>query len=616
MRALVGLFLMTCTVSTAPAQVLGPTIWQADPSTWIMNFGYRFSVLSDVDGDGCRDVMIGSAQPPFSQTTPGVNGDEVRIVSGATGAIIHQWFSPVANVAAAHQWIVQPGAGLRDQDGDGVDDLFIYRTEYLSGGFANDTTEVRSGATGGLIATLPGNPFLWPRVKGVADYDGDGKGDVLQVYCPPPLCAFNEVRVVSSVTGQVLWQVTSPSGIATSDFGRSIAVAGDVDGDGWDDFIVGEPGSSSTFPLWLQGNVYIFSGNTGQILVQVTGQTATDSIGSQVAAAGDMDGDGVPDFATSTRTSSITDDRVRVYSGATGAVIYDVLPPSASISTIPLCVGEMAGGEDVDGDGVPDLVFAVPFAGYTPSVFGAGAVYVLSGASGQMSLLATGDSAPGYADGLGGRVGLIGDVTGDGLADIVASAPNQGSFNGYGTPGFVRAYAGQPWTSDGARAGNVNANGVGGVVDVLRVDAGMTGQPSAGQGTSRSLDLAVGLPFSLWMARPPAGPGIAPYVLWGEVSEALVFQAVTLPFGVGDMAITPPFLAPGDPTLFTLSDTFSYANQLLPAFPAVGQGNGIAVSSVTTGIPFPVTFTLQGVILDASSPVGVSVTNALRLHVD
>ena len=618
MHALMGFVLVACAVSTIPAQVLGPMTWQSDPSAGIINFGYDLAVLGDVDGDGFRDVIIGSAQPPLIQTGPGPNGEEVRVVSGATGATIYQWFSPVANVAAGHAWFLRPGVRLRDQDGDGVDDFFLHLFEYQNGACGNHSTEVRSGATGGLIATLPGNPFLWPRVKGVADYDGDGKGDVLQVHCPPPLCAFNEVRVVSSVTGQVLWQVTSPSGIATSDFGRSIAVAGDVDGDGWDDFIVGEPGSSSTFPLWLRGNIYIFSGNTGQILVQVTGQTPVDGLGVYVAPAGDMDGDGVPDFAGGTRTAvNGIDDDIRVFSGATGAIIHCVSPVNP-FGTGPIPLEGLDGGEDVDGDGVPDMVFSLPVEGFTANTFGAGAIYVLSGATGQVTCLATGATDFPYPThkGLGFRIALMGDVTGDGLADIVASAPNQSAFTGYGYPGFVRAYAGQPWTSDGARAGNVNANGVGGVVDVLRVDAGMTGQPSAGQGTSRSLDLTVGLPFSLWMAAPPAGPGIAPYVLWGQVSEALVFQAVTLPFGVGDMAITPPFLAPGDPTLFTLSDTFSYANQLLPAFPAVGQGNGIAVSSVTTGIPFPVTFTLQGVILDASSPVGVSVTNALRLHVD
>jgi len=441
---------------------------------------------------------------------------------------------------------------------------------------------------------------------------------VLRGYCPPPLCAFNEIQVVSTATGQVVWQVSSPSGIAFSGFARSIAVAGDVDGDGWDDFIVGEPGSNMTFPAWAQGNVWVISGNTGQVLVQVTGQTPNDGLGVHVAPAGDMDGDGVPDFAAATRTAVYgIDDHLRVFSGATGAIIHDVPSPNVLYST-PVPLEGMDGGQDVDGDGVPDMVLSLPVEGFTGTTFGAGAIYVLSGATGQVAPLATGDTDFPYPshEGLGFRIALMGDVTGDGLADIVASAPNQGAFTGSGTPGFVRAYAGQPWTSDGARAGNVNANGVGGVIDVLRVDAGLTGQPSAGQGTSRSLNLAVGLPFSLWMAAPPAGPGVAPYVLWGQVSEALVFQGVSLPFGVGDMAVTPPFLAPGDPTLFTLTDTFSYTNQLLPAFPAVGQGNGIAVSSVSTGIPFPVTFTLQGVILDASSPVGVSVTNALRLHVD
>ena len=66
--ALVALFLVCWSLSTSQAQVLGPMIWQADPSPWIVEFGSEMKIVGDVDGDGWDDFIVGG--PGSNMTFP------------------------------------------------------------------------------------------------------------------------------------------------------------------------------------------------------------------------------------------------------------------------------------------------------------------------------------------------------------------------------------------------------------------------------------------------------------------------------------------------------------------------------------------------------------------
>ncbi|HGY91040.1 MAG TPA: hypothetical protein ENK43_07695, partial [Planctomycetes bacterium] len=453
---------------------LSPCVAQGVPplSLWQVNsipnggpvMGKKLWRLGDLDQDGVDDLAVFLS----SQWAP----DEIQILSGATGAVIHSYQALSLNptLQLSFESIVP---NCFDQDGDGVEDFMVgFKESDIATGVVTLEWRIMSGATG-VVVRVP--PTLIAPFTGVADYDGDGLPDIL---AGDTSQVVSSVGIYSSVTGQLLIQTTGT--VPFGAFGWDVKVVGDVNGDGWDDYVTTEGNSaypgSPTF-------VYMISGVDGSILYSLVG-TPTFLYGRYVAKAGDMNGDGIPDFAVQAGYPI----SVEVHSGVDGSLIHSIGRPGPLFVNGVLCTTfgwTLVGGEDLDGDAVPDLVIGDPLAPNAAGDASAGRIYLLSGAAGTLTEMDQGGFSStfvgcGPGGGLGESLAMLGDVNGDGLADVAVGAPNQlVNPNQYG---FVRAYAGQPWTSDGARAGNVNANGVGGVVDVLRVDAGMTGQPSAGQG--------------------------------------------------------------------------------------------------------------------------------------
>jgi hypothetical protein len=103
------------------------------------------------------------------------------------------------------------------------------------------------------------------------------------------------------------------SGEAAGDgFGIGPADAGDVDGDGQADLIVGAWQQGSAAPGG--GKVYLYSGRTGELLWQVTGKVMGETFGFDATGIGDVDGDGAIDFLLTSAWSSVNGPRTgRVY---------------------------------------------------------------------------------------------------------------------------------------------------------------------------------------------------------------------------------------------------------------------------------------------------------------
>ncbi|MFG0316885.1 MAG: VCBS repeat-containing protein [Planctomycetota bacterium JB042] len=483
-------------------------------------FGAAVAGVGDVDGDGFDDVVIGA----FQEDANGFDAGAVRVVSGRTGETLVL----VAGAGA--------GAGLGrfvgrtgDVDGDGFPDLVTSSATDL---------RVLSGVDGSPIHLVPTGSR--PRVSGAGDMNADGFADV--AFTLPPTAG--GATVVSGATGA---KGTFP-GLA---FG--IAGPGDLDGDGHDDLAVGFPDVVGT-----PGRIDVFSGATGQVVRQVV-EAEGETIGYQMAGAGDVDADGTPDLGLSLGT-----ERVAVRSGVDMSLLH-VLDGDPGLGMFG---DALDGAGDLDGDGRDDVIVGAPglFLGFP------GYARAYSGADGSVLFGLVGSGGPATGDALGAAVARLGDVNGDGLADVAVGAPQSPLSNPVG-PGYV-------WVVSHCAGGVVDVHGDGcpgssGFVPELRVLGCPLPRSEAEVTVRKALGLSIALVFV-----GHASPGTP---LWGTCAlhvDALTGVVFQLPLSAG------------------------------------GPGHGEASVPVTVPSEAPSgPFHLQGFVFDPAAAGGVAVTNGVVVAV-
>lgn len=201
---------------------------------------------------------------------------------------------------------------------------------------------------------------------------------------------------------------------SSNDFGISVARLGDINGDGKPDFIVGAPDNSPDGIGWA-GSAFVYSGADGSLLYQVNGTDRANHLGTSVAGLGDINGDGIPDFAASAPGDMFHPAYVAVYSGADGTLLFKI----GNLLRASYPFFPVAGVGDVNGDGRPDFAVGIPDA--SPNNLGsAGSVYVYSGSDGSFLYEIDGIAS---RDGLGFSIAAMGDISGDGKVDLLIGAP-------------------------------------------------------------------------------------------------------------------------------------------------------------------------------------------------
>ncbi|HZM00862.1 MAG TPA: VCBS repeat-containing protein, partial [Planctomycetota bacterium] len=245
-----------------------------------------------------------------------------------------------------------------------------------------------------LRTTGEADLFGWA-VAGAGDVDGDGVPDVL-VGEPGSAPVPGEARLFSGLTGALLQELNGGSRDSWDGFGFAVAGAGDLDGDGRADYLVGQPSLSGEEP----GAVKVYRGSDGGLLYTLTGLGAGDGFGAALASVGQIDGDSAPDFAVGTLGGAYA----RVHSGATGALLHHFIGPGPGYGA------SVSGIGDMDGDGTDDVAVGAPTFNN---------VDVMSGATG---LLLRRFETP--AGSFGASIAALGDVDDDGAPDLLIGAPD------------------------------------------------------------------------------------------------------------------------------------------------------------------------------------------------
>lgn len=279
---------------------------------------------------------------------------------------------------------------------------------------------------------------------GQEDFDGDGIGDACDAcpndaandadgdgYCesvdncpgiPNPLQIDDNGNGIGDAC-----ECTNPrftfTGTTTSDFlGWTVAPAGDVNNDGYDDIFISN--RLSDVAALNAGQAYVFSGHTGDTLFVFTGEAEKDNFGAAVSTAGDINGDGHIDLLVGAyRNDGIDVDAGRAYLflGSAGSYPRHVDAADADLIVDGEAAGDNFGwivrelGDDWDSDGFQDFVVGAP-GFYNTST---GKVHVVSGQTGSYLATYIGEA---FNDFAGYAAAPAGDVNNDGIADVIIGA--------------------------------------------------------------------------------------------------------------------------------------------------------------------------------------------------
>jgi hypothetical protein len=332
-------------------------------------FGFSIVGVGDWDWDGVDDFAVSAPGVPgvvplpcvLPPCNPNPQWGRVFVISGATGALIKKFEPPEETLQFGYAM-----APLGDINGDGKPDLavgapvltnsvgHVYALSGVDGSQIWKATE--SGA--GLSRTQPIASF-GATLAALHDIDGDGKADLV-VGAPFHDDGTGKLAGAAYVlSGDVGSQIRShaPLQLSTEDrFGISVTNIGDQNGDGKDDYMVGDSKASK---------VYLFSGADGSYLDAIASRQLNDSFGFAAATVSDYDGDGKVDFWISAPDS----DHVYLMNSA-GTQLLDVPDPFTGNKSFG---HSLSATKDLGGDKGLDLLVGAP-----GEVAGSGAAYLVT----------------------------------------------------------------------------------------------------------------------------------------------------------------------------------------------------------------------------------------------
>jgi hypothetical protein len=388
------------------------TLFTTTGSSTTDQLGKAVAGVGDVNQDGWGDYAVGI---PYSDVG-GLDTGSVRVISGRNGQILYTF-----NGVATGDRLGESVAGAGDLNGDGYADIIAGGPLNGHNGVNAGMARVWSGRDGSVLYTWYGDqPGDWfgKSVDAAGDVNGDGHPDVI-VGAPygkgTVLSNVGEARVFSGLNGSVIRTFNSTNGVEV--FGTSVSGAGDVDKDGWDDVIIGAP-QYTNGTLHDAGRAYVLSGRTGNVIWSWAGVSSGENYAICVDGGRDANNDGWPDLVVGSPFSDSNMGNagsVYVYSGRNGAQLQWFKGLHGGDELGRSCA--FAG--DVDGDGWADVIGGARLNDQV--AVDAGMARVWSGRTGASLFTFYGSQIGEF---FGHAVACAGDIDGDGLDDVIVGWPS------------------------------------------------------------------------------------------------------------------------------------------------------------------------------------------------
>ncbi len=426
------------------------------------NLGYSAASAGDVNGDGYGDVIVGA---PYYDAGESDEGAAFVFLGSATGIVAAGDPGNAAARLESNQPAVYLGgsvASAGDVNGDGYGDVIVGAPYYDAGESDEGAAFVFLGSATGIVAAGdPGNAaaqlesdqgfaFLGSSVASAGDVNGDGYGDVIvgaELYDAGESNEGAAFVFLGSPTGIVAAgdpgnaaaQLESDQGSAL--LGSSVASAGDVNGDGYGDVIVGalyyaagESDEGAAFVFLGSPTGIDAAGDPGNAAARLESNQPAASLGWSVASAGDVNGDGYGDVIVGAYrfdAGEVDGGAAFVYLGSATGIVTAGDPGNAaaqlnSYQAYAYLGYGVASAGDVNGDGYGDVIVGAPYYDAGESDEGAAFVY-LGSATG---IVAVGHPYNAAAQlesdqvnaNLGWSAASAGDVNGDGYGDVIVGA--------------------------------------------------------------------------------------------------------------------------------------------------------------------------------------------------
>ncbi|MCW2382933.1 MULTISPECIES: beta strand repeat-containing protein [unclassified Sphingobium] len=384
--------------------------------------GNSIDYAGDVNGDGYGDFIVGSTATGNWARAYVVFGGPTNLSGPYNVSSLIASNNTLGFYISASQYAEYAGHSVSnagDVNGDGLNDLLV-------GAYGRDNTNdlaggayIVYGKTGGTFVDLAQLPGAVGATK--------SNGFVL---------------IGSNADGRA---------------GFSVSVAGDINGDGYADFVVGAFAQDGT--ATDTGRAYVVYGRSNNSTIQLSdlsaasntlgfmieGSSGGDQLGYTVSDAGDVNGDGLSDFIVSSFTADTPGNNsgaayvVFGQTGTSGATL-NVSALTAATNTRGFMISgssagdnlgfSIAGSGDINGDGLSDLAFAAAYADTSAS--NVGKFYVVFGKSDGAGVGASALSVAGNTLGFvingsstddnATSISVIGDMNGDGLADLLVGS--------------------------------------------------------------------------------------------------------------------------------------------------------------------------------------------------